>query len=112
MPRSARAGGGAPWVARTSVLACPWAPGAGPPFTETASAMTYKWWVVVMLWFVCLFNYADRQAIYSVFPLLQSEMGLSDMQLGIVGGAFMWVYALALPLAGLVGDRVSRKALI
>src|SRR4051794_32979763 len=74
--------------------------------------MPYKWWVVAMLWFVCLFNYADRQAIFSVFPLLQSEMGLSDVQLGIVGGAFMWVYALALPLAGIVGDRVERKTLI
>jgi MFS family permease len=72
----------------------------------------YKWWVVVMLWFVCLFNYADRQAIFSVFPLLKTEMKLSDLQLGIIGGAFMWVYALALPLAGLVGDRFRRKTLI
>lgn len=72
----------------------------------------YKWWVVAMLWFVCFFNYADRQAIFSVFPLLKSEMNLSDVQLGVVGAAFMWVYALGAPLAGLVGDRVSRKGLI
>lgn len=72
----------------------------------------YRWWVVVMLWFVCLFNYADRQAIFSVFPLLKSEMKLSDIQLGIVGSAFMWVYAAALPIAGLVGDRFRRKTLI
>src|SRR5262245_47366522 len=73
---------------------------------------SYKWLVVGMLWFVCLFNYADRQAIFSVFPLLRDEMGLSDFQLGIVGGSFMWVYALSLPLAGIVGDRFSRKLLI
>jgi MFS family permease len=72
----------------------------------------YKWWVVGMLWCVCLFNYADRQAIFSVFPLLKSEMGLSDWQLGIVGAAFMWIYAICAPLAGLVGDRVNRKHLI
>jgi MFS family permease len=72
----------------------------------------YKWWVVGMLWFVCFFNYADRQAIFSVFPLLKTEMGLSDFQLGIVGASFMWVYALGAPLAGLVGDRLNRKALI
>src|SRR5436305_3124967 len=77
-----------------------------------APRSNYKWAVVAMLWFVCFFNYADRQAIFSVFPLLKSEMTLSDVQLGIVGGAFMWVYAAALPLAGLVGDRVPRKALI
>ncbi|HRY49759.1 MAG TPA: MFS transporter [Candidatus Paceibacterota bacterium] len=72
----------------------------------------YRWFVVGMLWFVCLFNYADRQAIFSVFPLLKQEMGLSDVELGIVGGAFMWVYAAALPLAGIIGDRVRRKTLI
>src|SRR5436305_5705906 len=72
----------------------------------------YKWLVVALLWVVCFFNYADRQAIFSVFPLLKSEMGLSDVQLGIVGSAFMWVYAAAGPMAGLVGDRLRRKTLV
>jgi len=72
----------------------------------------YKWFVVGMLWFVCFFNYADRQAIFSVFPLLKAEMGLSDVQLGIVGASFMWVYAGAAPFAGLIGDRFRRKTLI
>jgi MFS family permease len=76
------------------------------------SGGSYKWWLVAMLWFTCFFNYADRQAIYSVFPLLKEEMGLSDVQLGIVGGSFMWVYAASGPLAGIVGDRVKRKTLI
>ena len=65
-----------------------------------------------MLWFVCFFNYADRQAIFSVFELLKSEMHLSDVQLGLVGASFMWVYAAVGPIAGLIGDRINRKALI
>lgn len=82
--------------------------------SEPAVAATgsYRWWLVGMLWMVCLFNYADRQAIFSTFPLLKEEMGLNDVQLGVVGSAFMWVYAAALPLAGLIGDRWSRKFLI
>ena len=72
----------------------------------------YRWVVVGLLWLVCVFNYADRQAIFSVFPALQVEMGLTDGQLGVVGGAFMWVYAAALPVAGVVADRCNRKALI
>src|SRR5262245_41452456 len=72
----------------------------------------YRWWVVAMLWLVCLFNYADRQAISAVLKPIQKEMDLDDKQLGIVTGAFMWVYAAAGPLAGLVGDRVSRRFLI
>lgn len=82
------------------------------PGSSLTAIRSYKWWVVAMLWCICFFNYADRQAIFSVFPLLKSEMGLSDVQLGVVGAAFMWVYALGGPLAGLIGDRVNRKALI
>jgi MFS family permease len=80
--------------------------------TPDGTNSRYRWWVVFMLWFACFFNYADRQAIYSVFPLLKSEMGLSDVQLGIVGASFMWVYAAAGPLAGVVADRFPRKTLI
>ncbi len=72
----------------------------------------YKWFVVGILWFVCFFNYADRQAIFSVFPLLKAEMNLSDVQLGVVASAFMWVYAGFGAIAGLVGDRFERKTLI
>ncbi len=73
---------------------------------------SYKWAVVGMLWFVCFFNYADRQAIFSVFELLKSEMHLTDVQLGIVGAAFMWVYAGFGTIAGLIGDRLKRKPLV
>jgi MFS family permease len=81
-------------------------------FAPIASKSGYRWAVVGMLWLVCVFNYADRQAIFSVFPRLQTEMDLSDVKLGVVGGAFMWVYAAALPFAGIVADRTNRKALI
>ena len=72
----------------------------------------YPWIVVAILWMVCFFNYADRQVIFSVFPVIKSEIGLSDVQLGIVGGSFMWAYALFGPLAGWLGDRLPRKKLI
>ena len=72
----------------------------------------YKWAVVALLWLVCFFNYADRQAIYSVFTLLKTEMGLTDVQLGVVGASFMWVYAAAAPLAGIAGDRFARKTIV
>ena len=82
------------------------------PETSNQKPETYKWWVVGMLWFVCFFNYADRQAIFSVFEPLKSEMNLSDVQLGVVGASFMWVYAAIGPVAGLIGDRFRRKHLI
>jgi MFS family permease len=65
-----------------------------------------------MLWFVCFFNYADRQAIFSVFPKLKSEFGFSAVQLGLIGSAFMWIYAAGAPFAGFLADRLPRKQLI
>lgn len=72
----------------------------------------YKWWVVGMLWWIAFFNYADRQAIFSVFPLLEKELHLNSVQLGLLGSAFAWVYGLASPVAGLIVDRVRRKSAI
>ena len=65
-----------------------------------------------MLWSICFFNYADRQAVFSVFPLLQKEMNLSTVQLGLLGSAFAWLYGLGAPLAGSIVDRIRRKSAI
>jgi len=90
---------------------------AMPPALDYAvsrdrASTVYAWCVVGMLWSACLLNYADRQAIFSVFPLLKSQLKLSDIQLGKIGVAFNWAYAAALPFAGLIADRLPRKRLI
>jgi predicted MFS family arabinose efflux permease len=72
----------------------------------------YRWYLVGMLWTVGFFNYADRQAIFTVFPLLQSRLHLSLVQLGLVGSAFAWVYGLAAPFSGFLVDRIRRKTAI
>jgi MFS family permease len=73
---------------------------------------SYPWVVVALLWFVCLLNYADRQAIFSVFPVLKQEFGVSDLQLGFVAGCFMWAYAIFGPVAGWITDFLSRSRVI
>jgi MFS family permease len=78
----------------------------------TAGPTAYKWWVVVMLWGVCFFNYADRQAIFAVAPRLKDELGFDEAQLGLIFSAFMWVYAAGAPFAGFIADRFRRKDLI
>ena len=74
--------------------------------------IAYRWQVVAMLWLVCFFNYADRQAIYAVFPLLGREFDFDKVELGLIGSAFMWVYAGGAPFAGLLADRLPRVHLI
>ena len=83
-----------------------------PPVATQPSAPSYKWRVVLMLWCVCFFNYADRQSIAAVFPELEREFGFSKEQLGLIGSAFMWIYAGGALFAGLVCDRFRRKNLI
>ena len=83
-----------------------------PSLDPTGLPASYKWWVIFMLWFVCFFNYADRQAISSVLPLLARDFGFDRVQLGLIGSAFAWVYAAGAPLAGLAADRMPRKQLL
>jgi MFS family permease len=77
-----------------------------------APGRRYPWLVVAMLWGICFFNYADRQAVFSVFPLLKNEMKLTTVELGMLGSAFAWLYGLGAPLAGAVVDRIRRKTAI
>jgi MFS family permease len=72
----------------------------------------YKWYAVAMLWWIAFFNYADRQAIFSVFPLLKKEFSLDPVQLGLIGSSFAWVYGLSAPFAGAIVDRLRRKSVI
>ncbi|MDR3793475.1 MAG: MFS transporter [Terracidiphilus sp.] len=74
--------------------------------------MQPKWRVVAMLWMVCWLNYADRQAIFALFPLLRGEFGVDSVRLALLGSSFMWVYAVFGPVAGWLGDRMSRRGLI
>lgn len=72
----------------------------------------YKWYLISILWWISFFNYADRLALSAVAPLLESEMGLSKVQLGMLGSAFAWTYGLCSPVAGYVVDRVRRKSAV
>ncbi len=83
-----------------------------PNLPSIARSPNYRWYVVGMLWFCGFFNYADRQAIFSVFPLLQTELGLDKVQLGLLGSSFALVYGICAPFAGNIVDRIRRKTAV
>lgn len=68
-----------------------------------------KWWVVGLLWCMYFLNQADRQALFSVFPAVKAQLGLSDTSLGLISSVFFWIYAISVPLAGAFGDVWNRK---
>jgi predicted MFS family arabinose efflux permease len=72
----------------------------------------YKWLLLLLLFATATLNYADRTALVSLFPLLQKDLGISEFGLGLLGTAFLWSYALLSPVAGYIGDRVSRRSLV
>jgi len=76
------------------------------------SGKHYKWILVALLWVVALLNYLDRQVIFSVFPLLKADLKVSDVQLGFLGTAFLWVYGLLSPCGGYIADRFGRRRVI
>lgn len=80
--------------------------------TAPTPAAKTAWSIVFMLFAVACLNYADRTAISSVFPLLQGELGLSDLELGALGSSFLWTYAVCSPFAGMLADRYSRSRII
>ena len=72
----------------------------------------YAWVAVLLLTFVWLLNYLDRQVLFSVFPPLQQELHISPFQLGLLGTTFLWVYAFCSPIAGYLADKLGSKRMI
>ena len=80
--------------------------------TEIDSNPYYKWVVVGVMWLIACLNYTDRMTIFSVFPVLKNEMGLTDIGLALIGSSFLWVYAVFSPVGGYLGDRFPRRRVI
>ncbi|HWZ45501.1 MAG TPA: MFS transporter [Candidatus Saccharimonadales bacterium] len=67
---------------------------------------------LMVLVLVNIINFYDRQVPGALAEPIRKEFGLSDSQLGLLGSAFTWLYAVVgLPL-GLAADRYSRKWLL
>jgi MFS family permease len=69
-----------------------------------------KQWRVLLI--LMLVNYVDRQIVFSLFPSIRREFGLSYLQLGYLATAFTVVLALASFPLGMLADRISRRAVI
>lgn len=57
-------------------------------------------------------NYMDRYVGAAASPLIQKEFHLSDSQVGLLGSAFLLVYALAAVPFGFWADRGVRKTVV
>jgi MFS family permease len=74
-------------------------------------SISYRRYALGLLLAVNMLNYIDRQVLFAVFPLIKTDLQLTDTALGFLGSAFMLSYLLFAPLFGWLGDRYSRTRL-
>ena len=72
----------------------------------------YGRYVLAVMIGINFLNYMDRYVGAAASPLIQKEFGLSDSQVGLLGSAFLLVYAIAALPFGYWGDRGVRKVVI
>src|SRR6185436_14116915 len=80
--------------------------------SEPRRRLRPEWTLIAFLWCCYTLNHADRQVVYTLFPALQKEFGFGDAVVGLTGALFLWVYGLCSPLAGVLGDRYSKRVLV
>lgn len=72
----------------------------------------YRWRMLAFLWVAFLLNQADRAMFGFLMPLLKTDLGLSDVQLGLVATTFHVFYGILAPVAGFAGDYFRRSRVV
>lgn len=73
---------------------------------------SYKWELILMLWFAFFLNQGDRQVYGAIVEDIQSALGLSGVQAGLVVTVFTIVYGCLAPFGGYIGDFLRRKWIV
>lgn len=71
--------------------------------------MTQRWYLLTVLTLANIINFYDRTIPAVIVEPLKDEFGLSDTMIGVLGGSFTIVYAIAGVLLGRLADRVPRR---
>jgi len=75
-------------------------------------ARGYARYVLAVMVGINFLNYMDRYVGAAASPLIQKEFHLSDSQVGLLGSAFLLVYAVAAVPFGFWADRGVRKTVV
>lgn len=75
----------------------------------SAPSRRWAYWGLIVLTSINMINYLDRFLVSALVESIKnSELHLSDSQLGLLASAFLVVYTVTAPLFGVLGDRGSR----
>ncbi len=85
---------------------------AAPQVEPAAAAKPlgrYRWGICALLFFVITINYIDRQIIGVLKPVIEDEMGWSEVDYGNVVTAFQASYGIGLLVVGRWLDRIGTR---
>lgn len=71
-----------------------------------------QWRMLLATMFCYLFYYTGRQTIGFAFPGIELELGLNKKQLGLLGTALLWTYALGQVINGNLADRFGGRRMM
>lgn len=88
------------------------APALATSSAGQGQASTDRRRLFALLFGINTLNYADRYTLPAVAPLLAIGVGLTDTQVGLLGTAFLLIYAIAAMPLGALADRRSRTRIV
>jgi MFS transporter, ACS family, hexuronate transporter len=79
------------------------------PGVPSALPGRFRWTVCALLFFATTVNYVDRQILGLLAPVLEKDIGWTELEYGFIVTAFQAAYALGLALFGWFVDRRGTK---
>jgi len=70
------------------------------------------WFSVAVLFAINILNFYDRHVPGALVEPMRKEFHLNDTQIGLLGSAFIWIYAIVGVPLGRLADSASRKKLL
>ncbi|WP_079246924.1 MFS transporter [Sphingomonas leidyi] len=83
--------------------------GQPPAPTTSGQGTPYRWRICALIFVATTINYADRQLLGILKPILDTEIGWSEREYGYVVLAFQAAYAIGLTGSGWLLDRIGAR---
>ena len=77
--------------------------------TNNSKRTNFRWAIVALLFFATTVNYFDRFLMGILAPLLEKEIGWTELQYGYIVSSFQFAYAVGTLLVGYVIDRLGTR---
>ena len=68
-----------------------------------------RWLIMAFVFFLTVLNYVDRTVLGLAGPAIMDDLGITNIQFGILASAFFWSYSLMNLPGGLIADKLGTK---